>query len=347
MTDTPRAPIPAGWYPYPHDSRQRRWWDGSAWTPRLAPSPESTADGDAAGEEPTAQAEAAASAVAAATPYPTRRQLRDQEAAAAARALLLELASPSAVFGKGTPEELAKAARPEVPPLVAPSTPVNVAASRATSHVESRHSIELAQRIAASQADPDFSIASLVTPALRPQRQTPEHDDTPEAAPPASVPAAAPERAEDDAAGAQPDDNPEPFAGLTPRLAEPMEPETAAPESSTVWLVVLVPLLVLAVALVTAALVPGLRSALVLPVAGLAAIAAGLLFAALDHRRLRDAGQPAPASPWLALLTPAGYLAARGLRARGSALLRFLPLVVFVVLAAAALTLVPFTAIAQ
>ena len=40
MTGTSYAAIPAGWYPDPRGSKQRRWWDGTSWTHALEALPE-------------------------------------------------------------------------------------------------------------------------------------------------------------------------------------------------------------------------------------------------------------------------------------------------------------------
>ena len=35
-TDTSNAPLPAAWYRDPSGRHERRWWDGHAWTDKVA-----------------------------------------------------------------------------------------------------------------------------------------------------------------------------------------------------------------------------------------------------------------------------------------------------------------------
>jgi len=91
MTETSYAQIPAGWYPDPRGSKQRRWWDGSSWTHALEALPETTGaaapgyanlPGPKVGRTPSASAPTVARAIDAepSEHFPTRRQLRDAAA---------------------------------------------------------------------------------------------------------------------------------------------------------------------------------------------------------------------------------------------------------------------------
>lgn len=87
MTDTSHTRIPAGWYPDPRGSKQRRWWDGSAWTHALEALPETAVaapayanlPGPRVARVPSPSAPTVARAIDAEPTehFPTRRQLRD------------------------------------------------------------------------------------------------------------------------------------------------------------------------------------------------------------------------------------------------------------------------------
>jgi hypothetical protein len=402
MTDTPRASIPAGWYPDPQGSSQRRWWNGSAWTHALEPvaevsAPAASSAPTPAGQAPTpagqtptpaatpaatpqraigqlpATVEPAATPVVVparpvqtpATPYPTRRQLRDQEAAVAARALLLELASPSAVFGAGTDagteEEEDKAPeRPAIPPLVAPATPASTPVYREGSRAAIRHNLtaQRATPTAAPNAGPAtqaFSPRLVQTPPPAPGTTEPAPPGFAVDAPSGGLPGrfAVPdvarmvEESSSDVRTLAPhgdSDSPRDavFAGLTPRVSTPVAQPAARPSALAVWLLVAVPFVLIAVATAVATAAPSAYTAITAGGLGVVGVVSALLLAMRDSRALASAGQVAPAAWWV-LLTPAAYLAVRGTRGDDTPGQRWLPLVAFLLLAAVTAAAFSFT----
>ncbi|MET1043641.1 MAG: DUF2510 domain-containing protein, partial [Microbacteriaceae bacterium] len=68
MTGTSYAAIPAGWYPDPRGSKQRRWWDGTSWTHALEALPEPVATVEPVSVAPVASPEPVSVALESAEP---------------------------------------------------------------------------------------------------------------------------------------------------------------------------------------------------------------------------------------------------------------------------------------
>ena len=113
MTETSYAAIPAGWYPDPRGSRQRRWWDGTSWTHALESPPEPVASatpgyanlpGPQVHRQPSPDAPTVHRALgpeARVHDLPTRRQLRESGALVAAGRQPSEPSVPSPVYAMG------------------------------------------------------------------------------------------------------------------------------------------------------------------------------------------------------------------------------------------------------
>jgi len=162
MTETSYAAIPAGWYPDPRGTKQRRWWDGTSWTHALEAPPEPVAPAAPAyanlpgpgtpgysnlpGPAFAAQAQRtpspSAPTVARALdaepsapqhPLPTRRQLR--EAAALRETERLTADEPSPVYAMGPAVSSTHQPQAQQPAEQLTDHPVDAAESRAVSTV--------------------------------------------------------------------------------------------------------------------------------------------------------------------------------------------------------------------
>ena len=162
MTETSYAAIPAGWYPDPRGTKQRRWWDGTSWTHALEAPPEpvvpaapayanlpgpgtpgySNLPGPAfaaqAQRTPSPSAPTVARALDAEPsapqhPLPTRRQLR--EAAALRETERLTADEPSPVYAMGPAVSSTHQPQAQQPAEQLTDHPVDAAESRAVSTV--------------------------------------------------------------------------------------------------------------------------------------------------------------------------------------------------------------------
>jgi hypothetical protein len=193
MTERPSTPIPAGWYPDPRGTSQRRWWDGTAWTHALEPLAATPAwanlPGPVVNRAPSPSAptvkrvivenpEASQAAIAAANSvgvadgdgdgdgdgaFPTRRQLRDAEATRAMQRQLTEAAAEKPVYAVGAAGSL-RAANSGAATRVASTA---AAASLSEAPV---HSTGSSMSSATTQAGGPYSRTHTFTPAPSPAR---------------------------------------------------------------------------------------------------------------------------------------------------------------------------------
>ena len=332
--------IPAGWYADPQGSRQRRWWNGSAWTHALeplepeAPAPvtpaapwenlpgpsvraasqnpgtySATAQGAQPQQSPARNAPTVQRALAADTTtgsFPTRRQLREAEAEAA------RAAEFAASVGMGGTASGATGSSPVVPssaPSAAPAASAEARPATAARPVEEQREPFAMGPAATTEAATAPALDRVDVAMTRPRSARPTVSaDTAAAMLIGATPAG-----QDSPAGGARD-----FGSRGPldRLG-PITPSTTAPETPgrsytpQTWLLVALPVVVLAAAWGLVTLAPEQYT---LPVqAGLLALllVGGIGLALQDRAGLASAGHERTASPLWALLTPLGYLIVR------------------------------------
>jgi hypothetical protein len=199
MTERPSTPIPAGWYPDPRGTPQRRWWDGSAWTHALEPLAATPAwanlPGPVVNRAPSPSAptvkraivdntEVERPAIAAAstenvasTPstvnaastsstvnagFPTRRQLRDAEATRAMQKQLTEPSPEAPVYAVGAAGSLRAAVSAATPRVV--STAAAASISEAPVHTTGS-SMSSSKTEAGAPYSPTHTFTPTPTPA--------------------------------------------------------------------------------------------------------------------------------------------------------------------------------------
>ena len=345
------ASIPAGWYADPQGSRQRRWWNGSAWTHALEPlEPEAPAPVTPAApwenlpgpsvraaaqpqESPARDAPTVQRALAADTAtgsFPTRRQLREAEAEAARAAEFAASVgmggTASAATGSAEPRTAIppRPAKEEREPGVFAMGPA--AASDAVTVTALDRGDASMTRPRSARATVSADTAAAMQIGATPDGRVPQAAGTPDTV--------------SDAPG--PLDDRGPFDRLGPITPSTTVPETPGRASTPqAWLLVALPVVVLAAAWGLVTLVPEQYT---LPVrAGLLALllAGGLGLALQDRRALVSAHHTPTASPLWALLTPLAYLLVRAATTPGHSGRGWAPaitlLVVGAVIAAAAL----------
>jgi len=318
--------VPAGWYPDPLGLQQLRWWDGAAWT-------ESTSDVPGAPDEAARPSDG----VGGAAGGPTEAGSLEEAGGAGAASVAV------------VPEPFAPAESD--PFAVAEANAVVFTSRRARRDYERRRALESGTlgapvespyarldtnpvdiRLAGEGIAPGAPQAAIAVASVTERADTelvgddPLVDDPVEPGPVEPDPAAMP--IDTRASDLSPSD-PSPsslrpsdarFSLDVTRVAETPAPDRAPiPKASApvtaVLLAALLPLTVLA--LVAVRWVPGLEPSPQLAWGVCAgAYVIGLLLAFLDSSRLRRGGHARTASPLWELLTPIGYLSARGVATR-------------------------------
>ena len=334
MTGTSHAPtrtaIPAGWYPDPRGSAQRRWWDGTAWTHALEAPPEPVAPAYAnlpgpgtpayanlpgpARRTPSPSAptvrralDPEAHTAPAEQPLPSRRQLREAAAALEAQRQLREPAAPSPVYAMGpavsqsfTPAAATPVAAPVSAPVPAPlSAPVAVPVVSAP--VASPVSAPVALPIAASPVE-----SSIANPVL------------------SSGPAY------------------QPF-GLAPKITTGVVEAPTSVNTPSVWIITALPAVALAIAAALIAFAPDFYTPFTQGALAFVLAVGAVALAVHDRRQLVLRSHQATASPAWILLTPLAYLVARASNTKRQAGRGWAPALVFVLFVAGATTLVYFS----
>ena len=321
MTGTSHAPtrtaIPAGWYPDPRGSAQRRWWDGTAWTHALEAPPEPVTPAYAnlpgpgtpayanlpgpARRTPSPSAptvrralDPEAHTAPAEQPLPSRRQLREAAAALEAQRQLREPAAPSPVYAMGpavsqsfTPAAATPVAAPVSAPVSAP--------------VASPVSAPVALPIAASPVE-----SSIANPVL------------------SSGPAY------------------QPF-GLAPKITTGVVEAPTSVNTPSVWIITALPAVALAIAAALIAFAPDFYTPFTQGALAFVFAIAGIGLAVNDRRQLMLRSHQHTASPAWILLTPLAYLVARASNTKKQAGRGWAPALVFVLFVAGATTLVYFS----
>ena len=330
MTGTSHAPtrtaIPAGWYPDPRGSAQRRWWDGTAWTHALEAPPEPVTPAYAnlpgpgtpayanlpgpARRTPSPSAptvrralDPEAHTAPAEQPLPSRRQLREAAAALEAQRQLREPAAPSPVYAMGpavsqsfTPAAATPVAAPVSAPVSAP-----VAVPVVSAPVASPVSAPVALPIAASPVE-----SSIANPVL------------------SSGPAY------------------QPF-GLAPKITTGVVEAPTSVNTPSVWIITALPAVALAIAAALIAFAPDFYTPFTQGALAFVLAVGAVALAVHDRRQLVLRSHQATASPAWILLTPLAYLVARASNTKKQAGRGWAPALVFVLFVAGATTLVYFS----
>ena len=156
---------PSAWYPDPHDSTQRRWFDGSVWTDHVLPAPSHVSA--AATSSNTAAAVTVPVENDAVTGPKAKRRRRPYIAAVIILALILAVVfvGPRAVAH--FTQVAAVSAVPSVTPT--PSLKPNISAGQALSSavtgVPDYGLIAKARQVAASASDPQYADCAAVKAA--------------------------------------------------------------------------------------------------------------------------------------------------------------------------------------
>jgi len=334
MTGTSHAPtrtaIPAGWYPDPRGSAQRRWWDGTAWTHALEEPPEPVTPAYANLPGPGTPAYANLPGPARRTPspsaptvrraldpeahtapveqpLPSRRQLREAAAALEAQRQLREPAAPSPVYAMGpavsqsfAPAAATPVAAPVSAPVSAP-VPAPVAVPVVSAPVASPVSAPVALPIAASPVE-----SSIANPVL------------------SSGPAY------------------QPF-GLAPKITTGVVEAPTSVNTPSVWIITALPAVALAIAAALIAFAPDFYTPFTQGALAFVLAVGAVALAVHDRRQLVLRSHQATASPAWILLTPLAYLVARASNTKKQAGRGWAPALVFVLFVAGATTLVYFS----
>ena len=330
MTGTSHAPtrtaIPAGWYPDPRGSAQRRWWDGTAWTHALEappepvtpvyanlPGPGTPAYANLPGparrtpspSAPTVRRalDPEAHTAPAEQPLPSRRQLREAAAALEAQRQLREPAAPSPVYAMGPAVSQSftpAAATPVAAPVSAP-VPAPVALPVVSAPVASPVSAPVAPPIAASPVE-----SSIANPVL------------------SSGPAY------------------QPF-GLAPKITTGVVEAPTSVNTPSVWIITALPAVALAIAAALIAFAPDFYTPFTQGALAFVLAVGAVALAVHDRRQLVLRSHQATASPAWILLTPLAYLVARASNTKKQAGRGWAPALVFVLFVAGATTLVYFS----
>jgi len=330
MTGTSHAPtrtaIPAGWYPDPRGSAQRRWWDGTAWTHALEAPPEPVTPAYANLPGPGTPAYANLPGPARRTPspsaptvrraldpeahtapveqpLPSRRQLREAAAALEAQRQLREPAAPSPVYAMGPAVSLSftpAAATPVAAPVPAPVA-VPVVSAPVSAPVASPVSAPVALPIAASPVE-----SSIANPVL------------------SSGPAY------------------QPF-GLAPKITTGVVEAPTSVNTPSVWIITALPAVALAIAAALIAFAPDFYTPFTQGALAFVLAVGAVALAVHDRRQLVLRSHQATASPAWILLTPLAYLVARASNTKKQAGRGWAPALVFVLFVAGATTLVYFS----
>ena len=342
MTGTSHAPtrtaIPAGWYPDPRGSAQRRWWDGTAWTHALEAPPEPVTPAYANLPGPGTPAYAnlpgptrrtpspsaptvrraldpEAHTAPAEQPLPSRRQLREAAAALEAQRQLREPAAPSPVYAMGpavsqsfTPAAATPVAAPVSAPVPAPvSAPVSapvavpVVSAPVSAPVVAPVSAPVALPVAASPVE-----SSIANPVL------------------SSGPAY------------------QPF-GLAPKITTGVVEAPTSVNTPSVWIITALPAVALAIAAALIAFAPDFYTPFTQGALAFVLAVGAVALAVHDRRQLVLRSHQATASPAWILLTPLAYLVARASNTKKQAGRGWAPALVFVLFVAGATTLVYFS----
>jgi hypothetical protein len=369
MTDTSYARIPAGWYPDPRGSRQRRWWDGSSWTHALEALPETAVaapayanlPGPKVARVPSPSAPTVARAIDAEPTehFPTRRQLRDA-------ATVLETQKQFGSADQGSPA----APRAVAPvPVVAPVSAVSAVAP--VSAVSAVSPVSTATPVPALTAVPALTPESEQAAPSSPAAEAPANDTAPVAAKAfdpdefanpvipvnpsaqaakalAAATAAARERATGTSSGAfvpvmrtgapttlQNDLEYQPF-GMTPRITTGVVESPTSVNTGSVWVLTSMPVLFLGSAFAIIALAPEFYTQFIQVGLAFVVLMASFALAIRDRHQLTVRSHQSTASPAWIFLSPLAYLVARAAHTRRQAGRGWAPAIVFVVVSAAA-----------
>lgn len=374
MTETSYAAIPAGWYPDPRGTKQRRWWDGTSWTHALEAPPEPVAPaaptyanlpgpgtpgyanlpGPAfAGRAPSASAPTVARALdsepsrhetVSHEQLPTRRQLREAALLEAQRQQS-ESAGPSPVYAMGPavsatqrPQASFSAEQPAIS-TVAAMTLTEAPVSATHTFVPAAPAATPAAvpaRVPATvpAATPAAPAASAATSAAQPSAAT-----APRPVLPVSVPAAVP-----DTSAVSLSSGPayQPF-GMSPKITTGTMEAPTSVNTLSVWLITLLPTVALGIAVALIRFAPDFYTPFTQGALAFVFAIAGVGLAVNDRRQLTLRSHQHTASPAWILLTPLAYLVARAASTKRQAGRGWAPALVFVLLTAAAATLVYFS----
>ena len=351
MTGTSHAPtrtaIPAGWYPDPRGSAQRRWWDGTAWTHALEAPPEPVTPAYAnlpgpgtpayanlpgpARRTPSPSAptvrralDPEAHTAPAEQPLPSRRQLREAAAALEAQRQLTEPAAPSPVYAMGP------AVSQSFTPAAATPVAAPVSAPVALPVVSAPVSAPVPAPLSAPVAVPVVS-APVSAPVASPV-------SAPVALPIAASPV------ESSIANPVLSSGPayQPF-GLAPKITTGVVEAPTSVNTPSVWIITALPAVALAIAAALIAFAPDFYTPFTQGALAFVLAVGAVALAVHDRRQLVLRSHQATASPAWILLTPLAYLVARASNTKKQAGRGWAPALVFVLFVAGATTLVYFS----
>jgi hypothetical protein len=358
MTETSHAPtqtqtpIPAGWYPDPRGTKQRRWWDGNAWTHALEAPPEPVAPATPAyanlpgpgtpayanlpgpamrtpsPNAPTVRRalDPEANAEPEQQPLPSRRQLREAAAALELQRQLTEPKAPSPVYAMGPAVSQTFAPVDAAPARTATTFTPAAAPAAATAQ---------ATETGIATAAPSTPAAPAAVPVALPV--------TAPAALPVALPITAP-TAESAVSNPVLSSGPayQPF-GLAPKITTGLVEAPTSVNTPAVWLITVLPAVALGIASALIAFAPDFYTPFTQGALAFVLAVAAVALAVNDRRQLTLRSHQATASPAWILLTPLAYLVARASNTKKQAGRGWAPALVFLLLAAGATTLVYFS----
>ncbi|WP_411700725.1 DUF2510 domain-containing protein [Conyzicola sp.] len=375
MTEPSYAPIPAGWYPDPRGSRQRRWWDGTAWTHALeplahpvappapgyahlpgpqirVPSPSApTVNRAIYSESRAARAVEATPPVAAvarqalaghelavqalAGQVLTRRQLRDAEAAAEAQRTLPETVSPTvsppANYAMGPAVSSTQQPRASFAPEQFRTAEAQQPEQQLTEQQLTDQLVGApAQTLAPSTSGPAGASTTFSPAAVGPVAPA----SSPLPVEPATVPASNPVLSIGPAY--------QPF-GMTPKITTGVMEAPTSVNTSSVWLITVLPAFGLAVAVALIRFAPEFYTPFTQGALVFVFAIAGIALALQDRKQLTLRSHQDTASPAWILLTPLAYLVARAVHTSRQAGRGWAPALTFLLLTGAATALVVFS----